>query len=151
MKRDNKRRSVALTICILTASFGIAWVPPLPARGEVVAIANRDVTVDRLSPQEVKNIFLGKTTHWSNGQRIIPTLQDQGKVHQEFLNSSMGMTAVAFRNYWRKVIFTGEGASPRTVQSDAEMIHMVASTPGAVGYVDNQSNPQGVNVFRIIH
>jgi hypothetical protein len=47
-----------------------------------------------------------------------------------------------FRAQWRKAVFTGQGAMPKTFDSEAALLQYVAVTPGALGYV-SQISPQG--------
>lgn len=47
----------------------------------------------------------------------------------------------------RTLVFTGTGAMPKFLDSDAEIVHYVASTKGAIGYVSSDFPSDGVKVL----
>lgn len=112
-------------------------------------VVNPALSVNSLSSSEVKNIFLGKMTSWPNGEHVEMVVQKEGDAHENFLSHTIGMTSVAFRNYWRKQVFAGTGRPPETLQTDSEVVRYVASRPGAVGYIGHGSPHDGVKVLSI--
>ena len=54
------------------------------------------------------------------------------------------------KSYWSKLVFTGKGQPPRDVQTDAEMIELVAGNPNIIGYVDISSVTDKVKVLTSI-
>ncbi len=46
----------------------------------------------------------------------------------------MGESPDEFRAQWRKAVFTGQGAMPKTFDSESALIDYVAATLGALGY-----------------
>ncbi|MBF0193737.1 MAG: substrate-binding domain-containing protein [Magnetococcales bacterium] len=102
-----------------------------------------------ISQQDIKNIFLGKKTHWPNGNRIKIVVQKRGSAHDSLLKNVIGMTSVSFRNYWRKRVFTGSSRPPKTFKSDSDVVAFVASKPGSVGYININSDLKGVKKLQI--
>ena len=117
------------------------------ATGEVLVIANKTVATDTLSLDEVKNIFLGKKTKWSDGKKVHFVTRKKSEVHKIFLKKYVSKTTSQFRNYWKKQVFTGKGRSPKVFKNDAEMISFVASTEGAIGYISAGSSTDTVKVI----
>ena len=87
-----------------------------------------------LSKKEVRNIFLGKTQTWNDGQRMIIASLKEGQTHVQFLKEWVGMTPNQFRTHWRKRVFTGKGSMPTWLKTEQEQRTFVESTPGAIGY-----------------
>jgi ABC-type phosphate transport system substrate-binding protein len=102
-----------------------------------------------ISQQDIKNIFLGKKTHWDNGNRIKIVVQKRGHAHDSLLKNTIGMTSVSFRNYWRKRVFTGSSRPPKTFKSDSDVVAFVASKPGSVGYINSESKHFGVKKLQV--
>lgn len=50
---------------------------------------------------------------------------------------------------WAKIVFAGKGTPPKTLKSDTEVISWVASTPGAVGYVNSAAADDSVKVLMV--
>ena len=49
--------------------------------------------------------------------------------------------------YWSRLIFTGKGAHPRQVCSDAEVVDAVLEDEETIGYIDSAAVTEGVKVI----
>jgi len=110
-----------------------------PSLAGVVLIANADNAEGVLDHDEIKRIYLGKKTRWSDDTPIIPVILKNGDTHEEFLDEYLNRTAHRFVSYWRQMVFTGKGIPPKSFTDEAELIAFVANTPGSVGYVSESS------------
>ena len=54
----------------------------------------------------------------------------------------------SFRAQWRKAVFTGQGAAPRST-SEAALLQYVAVTAGAMGYVSHLGTGEKVKVLLV--
>jgi hypothetical protein len=70
----------------------------------------------------------------------VPVTFKGGPAHEVFLRNHLDQSPSDFRGYWRKAVFTGQGAMPRAFESESALIDYVAATPGAVGYVSRISS-----------
>lgn len=109
---------------------------------EVHIICNKDVPVDELSRDEVKKIFLGLTTEWNSqlGAKFILRIKNS-PLHKQFLKKYIRKSAAQYSMYWKKRLFMGAGAAPKSLKSEADLIEYVANTKGAIGYASQASNP----------
>ncbi|MBA3936540.1 MAG: hypothetical protein H0X38_03685 [Planctomycetes bacterium] len=117
----------------------LAWLVLLvllapPAGAEEFLIVNPGVTGAGLDAQALRDIFLGKRVNWDDGQRIIIFLAREGPSRDELLKR-LGRTAAQFVSGWKRLVFTGGGTLPQTVDGDPALLAAVARTPGAVGFV----------------
>jgi ABC-type phosphate transport system substrate-binding protein len=124
--------------------FGLSY-----SYAQELIIIHPDNSNTAISQQEIKNIFLGKKTHWADGSRIKIVVQKRGSAHDSLLKSTIGMTSVSFRNYWRKRVFTGSSRPPKTFKSDSDVVAFVASKPGSVGYINSDYKHNGVIKLQI--
>jgi len=112
-------------------------------------IAHISVKVSEVSPSELKGVFLETKTSLADGSRVEPVLLKSGDVHDTFVRQYTGKTTGGLENYYRSLVFTGKGAMPKTLASDAEMVAYVKHTKGAIGYVSAGASTEGVNVLEV--
>jgi ABC-type phosphate transport system substrate-binding protein len=115
---------------------------------DVVLVANKGVKILGIRNADLRAIFKGEKTRFADGSHAVPVVLKGGPAHEVFLKNHVGEGPDEFRAQWRKAVFTGQGAMPRTFDSEAALIEYVAATPGALGYVSRIS-PQD-NVKRLI-
>ena len=114
---------------------------------DVVLVANKSVQITEIKDADLRAIFTGEKTRFADGSHAVPVTLKGGAVHEVFLSNYVGETPDEFRAQWRKAVFTGQGAMPKTFDSETAVIGYVAATPGALGYVSRIS-PQD-NVKRL--
>ena len=112
-------------------------------------IAHVSVKAAEVSPSELKGVFLETKTSLADGSRVEPVLLKSGDVHDTFVRQYTGKTTAGLKNYYRSLVFTGKGAMPKTLASDAEMVAYVKNTKGAIGYVSAGASTEGVNVLEV--
>jgi ABC-type phosphate transport system substrate-binding protein len=127
------RLLLALVVCCSTARAQ-----------DIVLVANKSVQVSALNDADLRAIFTGEKTRFADGSRALPVTLKGGAAHEVFLRKHLGETPDAFRAQWRKAVFTGQGAMPKTFDSEAAVIQYVATTPGALGYVSRISPQDNV-------
>jgi ABC-type phosphate transport system substrate-binding protein len=116
---------------------------------DVVVIVHPSVVVDRLDVTELRAIFLGSMTRWSDGSSIVPITMSVGPVQQAFVEGVLEKRVDLFTRYWLHIAFHGRGVPPRAVSQEAVVVAFVAATPGAVGYVSARESLVGVKVLEI--
>lgn len=93
-----------------------------------------------LSQGDAKKIYLGKKKSLPSGSKALPVDQTAGSVLREgFLSSVVGKSESQYKSFWAKKLFTGKGKPPTEKDSDDAIKAFVASTPGAVGYIDSSN------------
>ncbi len=113
---------------------------PLPARvpaeTSVSIIINRETTVPSLTRADVEQIYMGKKTTWDDGWPIVAVmLNEDSEASREFLAVFLNKSPEQYRAYWRKEIFSGASAVPRTFDTEEQILDFVARTQGAIGVV----------------
>ena len=135
---------------VLIFVFG-ALLPLLchKAQAQVVVIANTSVKSGEVSTADLRDVFTGTSTTFKDGSRVTPVLLKQGTVNDGFLSQYVGKSDAAFRAGWRSLLFSGQGAMPRTLESEAAVVEYVAHTAGAVGYISHSTPHEGVKVLGV--
>ncbi|SPD75091.1 conserved hypothetical protein [uncultured Desulfobacterium sp.] len=143
-------KSKAVLGVILAAIMEVLlYFPGIASAGDVIIIANKDVSASSISAADLENIFLAKKTEWDNGQKIdFVTLQDC-QTHDDFLTKYLKKTSAQFQRYFRSLVFTGKGKAPRAFQTEQSLVDYVAGAAGAIGYVSAGTNTSSVKVLTV--
>jgi ABC-type phosphate transport system substrate-binding protein len=117
---------------------------------DVVLVANKGVKISEITDADLRGIFMGTRTRFADGSHAVPVTLRGGPAHAVFLRNHLSEGPEEFRSQWRKVVFTGQGAMPKTFDSESALIEYVAATPGAIGYVSRISSQVGVKLLTTV-
>jgi ABC-type phosphate transport system substrate-binding protein len=119
------------------------------AESDVLIICNRDVPDTTLTKDDIKNIFLGYKTEWSNKQKIICVTLEGSDVNETFMQEYVGKTSFQFIYFWRRQVFTGKGRPPQSFTTEESLVDFVSQTEGAVGYISAASIKDTVKIISV--
>ena len=102
-------------------------------------IVHQDVPAkdSALSFEDVRDIFLGKITRWSDGTAIVVGIIN-GDVHEAFCQAYLGMSAAKFDRHWSQKTGGDPKKGPRVMKSEQEMTVFIANIRGSIGYLGPQ-------------
>lgn len=137
----------------LGIAFVLSWLCLCSqAEGQEV-IVNRSVTERFLSQSELRAIFSMRLRQWPDGKPIrVFVLPDDNDLHILFAKKILNTFPHQLKRTWDLLVFSGTGQSPTRVGSEREMIEMVATTPGAIGYVSSNykgGSDENIRVFEV--
>jgi ABC-type phosphate transport system substrate-binding protein len=114
-------------------------------------VVNRSNPVENLSSAELRKIFMGEQTHWSNGRRITVVMLEPGKQErQAVLAQIYRMDDKDFNKHFLQGMFTGEiRAAPKTLATSTEVLKFVFNVPGAIGYVRGTEADESVKIVHV--
>ncbi|MCB9481253.1 MAG: substrate-binding domain-containing protein [Desulfobacteraceae bacterium] len=136
-----------LFVFVLTFCFTLIVFSFSSFAGEVIVIANKNVSESSLTIDEIKDIFLGEKTNWQDNKKVnFVILKDSG-VHKEFLEKYVNKTPMSYNSYWKKLVFVGKGKAPTTFSSAKELVDYVAATDGAIGYISSDEKTAEVKII----
>lgn len=140
-RSDMKRAHSLLVACLL------ALLPATACRADVVVVANSRSGIDKLSRDEVINIFLGRFRQLPSGLSALPidlpaTQAERATFYRLLVNKELA----DINAYWARLVFSGRTTPPRQAKSADEVIDFVGTTPGAVGYLDRSKVDARVKV-----
>jgi len=106
---------------------------------QVAVIAHKDVPVDQITPSQLMDLYTGDVKHWGKKRPVIVfNLKPRTAVKDSFYKL-LGRTSSRMKSIWMKKMLTGEGDPPESLPSETAVLHKVASTPGAIGFVSRDS------------
>jgi ABC-type phosphate transport system substrate-binding protein len=121
-------------VAVLIAALLLAG--PAAASGELVVIVNTGSGVDKLSREEIVNIFMGRYKKLGAGMAALPV--DENGQKAAFYRALLGKELPEIQSYWARLVFSGQGSPPRQADSGEEVIEIVANNKGAIGYIEKK-------------
>jgi len=116
---------------------------------DVVVIVNNGVKAAGASNDDIRGVFTGEKSSLGDGSHVTPVTLKTGAAHEAFLKAYVGKGDAAYRTGWRSLVFTGQGAMPKTFDSESALVDYVAATPGAIGYVGKGTDHDKVKTLSI--
>lgn len=107
--------------------------------GELIVVANKNVKDVQLSKDDIKAIFLGKKTEWSDSSKISFVVLKNKQDEEDFMKNYVGKSFDQFNNYWKQQVFTGNGQMPKAFDNVKDLVDYVSKTDGAVGYLSSDT------------
>ena len=112
-------------------------VPPEVARLHLAVIVNRSNPIVSVGRRELRALFLGDRTTWTNGRRVTLALREPGQPERAAaLRLIYGMSEADLTRHFLHQTFTGNtSAGPRTLATADGVKRFVFNVPGAIGLV----------------
>ena len=105
---------------------------------EVAVIAHPSVTTGQVDKTRLYDLYSGDVREWDNGAPIVLIdLKPKTDVKVAFYDY-LGKSASRMKSIWMKNMLTGEGQPPVSVETQEAILERVATTPGAIGYIDRR-------------
>lgn len=122
-----------------------------PAEQSLAIVVNQSNSIENLSTQELRTIFLGERSHWPNGRRITLVMMEPGQPERRaVLREICRMSENDFTRHFLQGLFTGEVfVSPKTLATPVGVRKFVFNVPGAIGYVRAGDVDDSVKVIRV--
>ncbi len=127
----------------LLAALLLAVSAPLCAE---IAVIVHPSNTSAVTDADIKNFYLGRQKAFANGETaVLLSLSEGDNSRSEFNNKVLGKTDAQLKAFWSKVLFTGKGTPPKDV-SPSDMLHLVATNPNMIGFVDASAVTPDVKV-----
>jgi ABC-type phosphate transport system substrate-binding protein len=91
---------------------------------------------ETLNREELASIYQRKTLFWKNGAKVVPVnLPADHPLRRSFCHLVRGALPEDLAAYWKARYFHGI-VPPYVLASEEAVLKFVATTPGAIGYVN---------------
>ncbi|GBC62013.1 hypothetical protein DENIS_2976 [Desulfonema ishimotonii] len=145
------KQKIGWTIAVLTGAFLLlqnAFFISDSCAKDLLIIANKDVPVDELKRADLESIFLGQKVKWGDGSKITFVLL-RTESHETFLRENLRSTPAQYRQYWKKMIFTGKARAPKAFRSPEKLVEYIAGTSGTIGYIPSETYNDNVKIISV--
>lgn len=133
--RKKRRIAVFFVTALIFILFPGALFCSEESSEDIIIIANKNVPENTLTQAEIKSIFLGEKSQWSNGRKIFFVLLKDYEVHNKFLSEYIGKSVTQYNNHWKKLVFIGRGRTPTFFNTADQVLDYVTNTEDAIGYI----------------
>jgi len=141
---------------VLGALFAsLLAVSPRLARAQdsepLAIVVNRSNPLSEISLADLRRVFRGQRTRWSNGRRVTLVMRDPGAPERNaILQSLYGLEEQQYRRTYLQAVFSGEATdAPKTLASTNGVLRFVYNVPGAIGYVRARDVDASVKTLRV--
>jgi len=133
--RRFKKKIYSLLSVILLSILGVI-IPGIAHPNDTV-IVNISVSQIELSKSTLQAIFGMRLRKWPNGTPIkVFILSDEHTSHIGFCKLILNVFPHQLRRAWNRLVYSGTGQVPIEVASMEQMLARIATTSGAIGYID---------------
>ena len=114
-------------------------------------VVNRSNPMTEITLADLRRVFRGQRTRWSNGRRVTLVMRDPGAPEREaILQKLYGLDETTYRRTFLQAVFSGEtNDAPKTLASTNGVLRFVYNVPGAIGYVRARDVDASVKMLRI--
>lgn len=110
----------------------------------MAVVVNKDSNVENVTAVHLARIFRSEIKKWPDGKAVVLVLHKDSDGETETMERLNKMSAAE----WKAQVATHKD-SIRMADSDADVLKIVQSTPGAVGLVDVRAVDNSINVVRV--
>ena len=128
-------------IMVLTLLF---LLMALSGHADMVVIVDNKTNVTHISNSSVGDIFLDRLHTFDNGISVVPV--NNNALMKYFYLRVADRNQNEMQAYWSKLLFTGRGEPPLTLDDDQSVIQLIEHNPNMVGYVSAASVKDNPNV-----
>jgi ABC-type phosphate transport system substrate-binding protein len=137
---------------VLASLLGVSPRAARAQDGEPLAIVvNRSNPLTEISLADLRRVFRGQRSRWSNGRRVTLVMRDPGAPERDaILQSLYGLEEEQYRRTYLQAVFSGEATdAPKTLASTNGVLRFVYNVPGAIGYVRARDVDASVKMIRV--
>jgi len=139
-------------VAVLMSQLGVAPLGAQAKEAEPLAIVvNRSNPLTEISLADLRRVFRGQRSRWTNGRRVTLVMRDPGAPERDaILRSIYGLDEAEYRRSFLQAVFSGQTAdAPKTLASNNGVLRFVYNVPGAIGYVRARDVDASVKTLRI--
>jgi ABC-type phosphate transport system substrate-binding protein len=130
-----------LTIAMFVLAAGAV------SAADLVVIVNPQSGVEKLSKDEVIDIFLGRYRKLPGGRVALPIdVAESGTERARFYQLLVKKSSSEMSSYWARLVFSGQTSPPFQVPDAKTAIELVQSSPNAIAYVNRSAVNSKVKV-----
>ena len=119
-----------LLICVLAALA-------TSVHADLVLVANPQSGIERLTQDEVINIYLGRYRRLASGVVAEPLDHPaDAETRARFYRWLVNKSTAEINAYWARLVFSGKTRPPLVVENVDSALKRVAAQPGALAYLE---------------
>lgn len=147
--------SLSSSVALVAAFVLLLGLPASGASAQMErayrVVVHPDNPLPAVPTSEVSDLFLGKQANWPHGVAVrVVERPVRSELRSYFTHDLHDRSVESVHQLWQRRILTGRVSAPDLADTDAEVLRIVASDPGAVGYVAADTPLQGVRELPVV-
>jgi len=134
MKLGRQVPAIAFVICSIVPCFA----------HHLAVVVDKDNKIENVTSAHLVRIVKSEIKKWPDGREVVLVLHKASGSEMLTLERLTNMSATELQ-----VLISAHKASITTVESDQELLNLVQSTPGALGFVDVRAINDRVKVVKV--
>ncbi len=129
----------------------ISSTPVIPDGAEKIAIIVHKSVKDKVFDKNIiSDIYTLNKQFWEDGSKVVVVdRKGEDKLKEEFYKR-LNLSVSKLQRIWIRKQFSGKGQAPKTYKTQKEILSIIESTPGAIGYVSSDSTSDNVRIIATI-
>ncbi len=125
----------------------LALVPVASPRADLVVVANARSGIEKLTRNDVVNIFLGRFRQLPTGDTARPADQpDDAPEKARFYRLLVNKELTDINAYWTRLVFSGKTTPPYQAKTRDDLAAWLNRYPGAIAYMERSQVGSGTHV-----
>lgn len=113
----------------------------------IVVVVNPQSGVDKLTKDEIIDIFLGRYRKLPSGKMALPIdVSEASPERSRFYQLLVKKSSSEMSSYWARLVFSGQTSPPFQVPDTKTALELVQSSPNAIAYIDRSAVTANVKV-----
>ena len=114
---------------------------------DFVVITHPQNGIEKMSKDEIINIYMGRNSRMPNGLSAIPidvtySTADKARFYMFMMEKELA----EINSYWARLRFSGQGNPPKQLESVEDVLEFVSRNKGALAYLDKKRVDKRVRV-----
>ncbi len=132
---------LASVVTVLAFVLAVAPVARAESPRDILVVVNRASTVDSVTIDELRDVFLKKRASWRSGGKTTPVNASEGSsLREDFRKRVLNMSSSAEKSYWQKRKIKAGESRPAEFENT---LRAVFKLRGAVSYVYRSQFKEG--------
>lgn len=117
------------------------------ASNDFVVVANVNSGLEKMSKDEVINVYMGRNRKLPSGISAVPLdlsnpLSEKANFYSVMVNKELSEIS----SYWARLLFSGQGSPPKQLKDADEALDYVIQSKGAIAYIDRKKADKRVKI-----
>lgn len=139
---------LSVTTLILLVALTFFGTNAIAREAPLFLVAHPNVTTHWLNRDTTRAIFAMRQRTWPDGQAVsVFVMNNSNPVHARFAKAQLAVYPHQLQLAWDRMVFSGTGQAPNRVRDQAEMREQVATTPGAIGYLEREYLDDSIQII----
>jgi len=135
-----------IAITLLLMMLAVSAVHATDA-SSIVVVVNPHSGVDKLTRDELIDIFLGRYRKLPSGKMALPIdVSEATPERARFYQLLVKKSPAEMSSYWARLVFSGQTSPPFQVPDAKTALELVQSSPNAIAYVNRSAVTADVKV-----